>query len=146
VIRKVKTRVDSAKLRQDPQPQGQVLLELPAGTELELLDYQQRYSRVKVVDDYRTVEGWMANVALGLADDPPDQAMPISTDSSCPICQGDAWRGLPIVTSAHHGFKAYLGGFFRPYELEARVCLKCGYVLGCFVSEKSLRRLRQERE
>lgn len=62
----VKITVPTGKIRQEPKPDGHVLLELKAGQELELLERQRRYSRVRYRDHFQDVTGWIANVAINL--------------------------------------------------------------------------------
>ncbi len=138
----VKIEVPTGKIRQEPRPDGQVLLELTYGQELELLEHRPRYSQVRYRDHYQETCGWIANVAIGLPDkkgiDPSSQ-MPIT----CPFCGSETWVEKRIHA---HGYSLMLGGFiFDAYYPKSRICAGCGYIQ-LYVGQEDLQELREEYE
>lgn len=137
----VKIEVPTGKIRQEPRPDGQVLLELTYGQELELLEHKPRYSQVRYRDHYQETCGWIANVAIGLPDkkgiDPSSQ-MPIT----CPFCGSEAWVEKSIRTS---NSPIMLGGgfLFGGHYAHSRICTGCGYVQ-LHVGQEDLQELREE--
>lgn len=136
----VKITVPTGKIRQEPKPDGRVLLELKAGQEVELLEQQRRYSKVRYKDHFQDVTGWLANVAINLPDEMSDvEAMAHPT---CPFCGSRTWIERGVATAG--GRALAIGGFFG-HHVHSRVCLGCGYVQ-LHVSQSSLEQLREQQE
>lgn len=136
----VKIKTPTGKLRQEPRPDGQVLLELQKGQELELLEHEPRYSQVRYRDHFREVTGWVANVVIGLSD-----AKGLTLDGqliiTCPFCGTDKWVEKSIRT---HNSSLMLGGFiFADYYAKSRICTGCGYIQ-LHVGQGDLQQLREE--
>lgn len=137
---KVTIKVPTGKIREEPRPDGPMLLELEQGQELELLEHQRRYSQVRYKDRFHDVTGWIANVALNL---PEAQAKAEQTPATCPFCNSDSWVDKGIRT---HNSSLILGGsFFSAHYAYSRICLGCGYVQ-LYVSADALRQLQEEHE
>ncbi len=142
MAQKVKVIVPRLIVRSEPSPEGAILIELPEGTELEVVQRQLRYTRVRYLGESRTVEGWASTNMLSIGQFPEGRMM------LCPVCQEDSWKAL------HAGVQTSLA-FFAPVhlgkheifsaddshlDLEARVCLGCGYV-SWFVPPSEMRKL-----
>lgn len=139
----VRIKTPTGKLRQEPRPDGQVLLELTQGQDLELLEHKPRYSQVRYRDNFREAEGWVANVVIGLPDVKgriPDGQPQIIT---CPFCGTDKWVEKRIHA---HSYSVMLGGsFFTARYARSRICVGCGYVQ-LHVGQEDLQQLREEYE
>lgn len=136
----VKITVPTGKIRQEPKPDGHVLLELKAGQELELLERQRRYSRVRYRDHFQDVTGWIANVAINL----PEGNRESITDElpTCPFCGSEIWLDKGIRAG---GNSLTIGGLFFGDYVHSRICMGCGYVQ-LHVSQKALRQLQEKYE
>lgn len=138
----VRIKTPKGKLRQEPRPDGKVLLELQQGQELELLEHKPRYSQVRYTDPYQEKIGWVANVVFGAPDvkgTGPDGQLVIT----CPFCGTDKWVEKRIHA---HSYSLMLGGFiFADYYPRSRICTGCGYVQ-LHVGQEDLQQLREEYE
>ncbi len=136
----VKVTVPTGKIRQEPKPDGHVLLELKAGQELELLERQRRYSRVRYRDHFQDITGWIANVAINL---PKGNHESITDDlPSCPFCGSETWLEKGIRTG---GNSLLIGNLFSGDYAHSRICLGCGYIQ-LHISSSALRRIQAEQE
>jgi predicted nucleic-acid-binding Zn-ribbon protein len=142
ICMRVKTTIPVARIRTEPRPDGEVLLTVSEGTELELLERGKRYSRVQFDDGFRRVEGWAANTLLDLPEGAPSLAVAGSSGPVCPHCGQQEWKQLPMRTTSSMFSRVYLGSVFDGYYLQARVCLGCGYV-DLHLDSQALHRLTQ---
>lgn len=138
----VRIKTLTGKLRREPRPDGQVLLELQQGQEVELLEHKPRYSQVRYSDPYQEANGWVANAIIDLSDVKgyaPDEQLIIT----CPFCGGETWIEKKIHA---HGYALMLGGFIiADYYPWSRICTGCGYVQ-LHIGQKDLKQLREEYE
>lgn len=140
IERTVTIKVPTGKIREEPRPDGPVLVELEQGQKLELLEHQRRYSQVRYQDRFQNVTGWIANVAVNL---PDSQRQAEQTPPTCPFCSGDSWVDKGIRT--HNSSLMVGGSFFSAHYAYSRICLGCGYVQ-LYVSADALRQLQAENE
>lgn len=138
----VRIKTPTGKLRQEPRPDGQVLLELTQGQELELLEHEPRYSQVRYRDHFREVTGWVANVVLRLPD-LKGTTLNGQLIITCPFCGTDKWVEKRIHA---HSYSLMVGGsFFTARYARGRICVGCGYVQ-LHVGQADLQQLREEYE
>lgn len=138
----VKIVLPKSSLREEPRPDGRVLLELEQGQELELLEPGQRYSQARYRDYFHDVTGWIANVAIGVSYTPASPG--ISAIITCPYCGSTDWVELGVYTGQLPGLTIG-GGLFTGYPTRSRTCLGCGNVQ-LFLATGNLASLRSNHD
>jgi len=145
-MRKAWTKRNETRLRQEPDHGGQVLRLLPARTELEVLELEKRFTKVRLQDKYTELTGYIATDFLDIE---PDDA-PLAPNPRyahllpCPRCASNNWGKFSLQQSGGHmGQNFYIPtGFLTGATVFARICLRCGYLELC-VDEDDLSTLRQ---
>lgn len=152
MMRRGWTGRNDTRLRREPDHGAEVLRLLPARTEVEVLEEQARFTKVRLQDDYSDLTGYIAKGFLDIEpaevseselEPRPDYLLP------CPRCGTKNWGKFPLQQSGGHGFSQnfYIPtGFLAGVDVLARVCLRCGYLELCVEEENlsALHRLRRE--
>ena len=137
----VKIKTPIGRLRREPRPDGQVLLELQQGQEVELLEHKPRYSQVRYSDPYQEAVGWVANAIIDLSDVKgytPDGQLIIT----CPFCGGETWVEKRMRAD---GYSLRIGALFEAHYARSRICVGCGNIQ-LYVGQEDLQQLLEEYE
>ena len=135
------TQGKEARLRRAPDHTSEVIVTLPEGTKVEVLEEKGRFLFVRVRDDYQPeVRGYLpAGFVRGYKAVSPPEDEPSILLEPCHRCGGEEWVEHPLFMQAS---RLYIPlGFFSTAPIMVRVCLHCGLVEMC-VSRESLSELR----
>ena len=103
------------------------------GTELEILERSGKYMKVTVWHpEQGSIIGFVASHMIGLPISPDSVSSAQGGTLKCPTCGAESWErmgvtaGNPVGPRIHSVFLDT--GFFGGFQLEAKVCLECGFV------------------
>lgn len=121
----LKTVGKETKVRVAPRHDADILSVLPEGTEVEVLEQEGRFVRIRRRDSFADVCGWVASGFLGREPEalPPVAHRPLQP---CQRCLANEWGIVPVGLGGQTA-PSFTLGFFEYQRLMARVCLGCGY-------------------
>ncbi len=134
----LKTVGKETKVRVAPRHDADVLSVFPEGTEVEVLEQEGRFMRVRRRDSFADVCGWVASGFLGRDPEPlpPAVRRPLQP---CQRCHANEWGTVQLGGQSS---PSLVLGFFEYQRLMARVCLGCGYT-ELTVTEEGLESVRE---
>lgn len=121
----LKTVGKETKVRAAPRHDADVLTVFPEGTEVEVLEQEGRFMRVRRRDSFADVCGWVAAGFLG-RDPVPSEPRIRHPLQPCQRCLANEWGVVPVGLGGQSSPSVVLG-IFEYQRLMARVCLSCGY-------------------
>ncbi|MGI6358309.1 MAG: SH3 domain-containing protein [Bacillota bacterium] len=139
------TNRDNTRMLREADHGADLLRMLPKNTELEVLEERDRFTKVQLRDGFSDLVGYVYSGFLEVeATDLPEPSPRDQHLLPCPRCGAEAWGAFPLAQMGGHGSQNYYisTGFLSYVAVQARVCLRCGYLELC-VKEDGLPELRR---